>query len=486
MHRRILCSFLLVLLAGAGVGGGAERRSPNVLFIVADDLNCFLGCYGDEVAVTPNLDRLAAGGTVFLRAYCQQAVCNPSRSSFLTGLRPDECGVDDLRKSFRATAPAGDSLITLPGHFKAAGYFTQGIGKIFHNMGDTQDRRSWSVDEQFHKGPHSEDTIYRSRAEPGAKLAMKAPATEALEVPDDAYWDGKITGLAIEALASESFRRQPFFLAVGFWRPHLPFVAPKRYWNLYDPGAIEVASPAGPPEAAPEISLHDSREISGYGPRGRTAPFTDDEIRHLRHGYYASISFLDAQVGRLLGALEHGGHRENTIIVFTSDHGFHTGEHGLWGKTTNFELDARVPLIIAAPGFTRGQTSTALCELIDLYPTLCDLSGTATDASRSLPGVSLRPVLEDPQSKVKEFALTQHQHPFYGGTKNWKAWGYSIRSERWRYTRWQSIPGGEVLATELYDYGENPLETRNLAGEDRFRDQLGALDAALDSARAGR
>lgn len=461
--------------------GAAAHAAPNVLFIVADDLNCAIGPYGDLVARTPNLDRIAARGLTFQRAYCQQAVCNPSRSSFLTSLRPSTVGVDDLRKSFRDTAPNGSTLITLPQHFKNHGYFCQDIGKLFHNMGETQDRRSWSIDEVLYRGTHADDTVFANTPSVTKKRPYKAPVTEALDVPDTAYRDGQIANLAAAMLRDHATSEQPFFLAVGFWRPHLPFVAPKKYWDLYDPAKIPMPDPAGPPSDVPPVAMHSSREIKGYGLTPKDREFTEQEIRHYRHGYYASISFMDAQIGEILDALEDSSQAENTIIVFTSDHGFHIGEQSLWGKTSNFELDARVPLIIAAPDYEAGhRTETfALAELIDLYPTLADLAGIAVDDSQNLEGTSLLPVLKDPSASVKEVALTQHQQPFYGSRDNWKAWGHSMRTERWRYTEWQSIDDGEVIGRELYDHVTDPKETRNRINDPDVQTTVARLASRL-------
>lgn len=444
-----------------------SAAATNVLFIVADDLNCAISPYGDPVAVTPNLQRLAARGLVFERAYCQQAVCNPSRSSFLTGLRPDRVGVDDLRKYFRKTAANGEQLVTLPEHFKNHGYFCQNVGKLFHNMGETQDRRSWSIDEVMHKGTHADDTVFANRPwTTSNKPNYKAPVTESEAIADTAYRDGQIANLA-SAMLRDHDRSQPFFLAVGFWRPHLPFVAPKKYWDLYDPSAISMPNPSQPPSRVPEIAMHSSREIRGYGLTPKDREFTADEIRHYRHGYYASISFLDAQIGEVLDALEASQHNDETLIVFTSDHGFHIGEHSLWGKTSNFELDARVPLIIASPEHknSHGQQSQSLVELVDLFPTLADLAGISKDLPPKLDGVSQSPVFKDPTFAVKDFAVTQHQQPFYGNRSNWRANGYSIRTDRWRYTQWREIGSGEVMAQELYDHDRDPKETNNVAGE---------------------
>ncbi|MDB4680047.1 sulfatase [Planctomycetaceae bacterium] len=308
------------------------HAAPNVLFIVADDLNCAIGPYGDSVAHTPNLDRLAARGITFERAYCQQAVCNPSRSSFLTGLRIDTVGVDDLRKYFRDTAKNGQALVTLPEHFKNHGYFCQNIGKMFHNMGETQDRRSWSIDEVLFKGTHAADTVYGNQLKSGETSPYKAPVTEAHDVSDVVYRDGQIANLAATMLHDYAGSEQPFFLAVGFWRPHLPFVAPKKYWDQYDPSLIPLPNPSTAPQNVSEIAMHSSREIKGYGLTPKDRPFTEQEIRHYRHGYYAAISFMDAQIGEILEALEKSGQADNTIVAFTSDHGFHIGEHTLWGK----------------------------------------------------------------------------------------------------------------------------------------------------------
>lgn len=450
----------------------ADER-PNIVFIVADDLNCAVGPYGDKTAITPNLDRLASRGLIFNRAYCQQAVCNPSRSSFLTGLRPNTVKVDDLRKSFRETAPNGATLITLPEHFKNHGYFCQNIGKMFHNMGETQDRRSWSIDEVFHKGTHAADTVDNNT--PAAlrkKTGKKAPVTEALNVPDTAYRDGQIANLAAGMLRDHPVDKQPFFLAVGFWRPHLPFVAPRKYWDLYQPEAISMPAPAVGPIDAPEIAMHDSREIKSYDGTPKDRPFRPEEVRHFRHGYYATISFLDAQVGEILNALDESGHADNTIVVFTSDHGFHIGEQALWGKTSNFELDARIPLIVSDPrqSSSHGKTTTALSELVDLYPTLASLADIDHDLPENLEGQDLSAVIADPNHTIKKAAFTQHQQPFYGSSKNWKAWGYSIRTDNWRYTEWRSIDTNAIIAQELYDHVNDQLESRNVAS--RFPDVM--------------
>lgn len=459
---KTLLAIIGLVVSGLAVAG--ER--PNVLLIVADDLNCAIGPYGDPVAITPNLDRLAAQGLVFEKAYCQQAVCNPSRSSFLTGLRPDTVGVDDLRKGFRETSADGSTLITLPEHFKNHGYFCQNIGKLFHNMGETQDRRSWSIDEVLHKGTHAADTVYTNTPIALRKLTVtKAPVTESLDVPDTVYRDGQIANLAAAMLREHPTEGQPFFLAVGFWRPHLPFVAPKKYWDEFTPEQIPLPEPAISPIDVPAIAMHDSKEIRGYGDTPSDRAFTTEEIRHYRHGYYASICFMDAQIGEILDALDEGGHQRDTIVVFTSDHGFHIGEKSLWGKTSNFELDARVPLIVADPAHPaeHGKATHSLAELVDLYPTLASLAGIQGDLNERLEGDNLAPVIGTATVSVKDAAFTQHQHPFYGSKTKWKAWGYSVRTSRWRYTEWRSIKDGKLIGRELYDHINDPYESRNVA-----------------------
>ena len=468
--------FLLVLISSLGVLP-ILASPPNILFIVADDLNCAIGPYGDEAAVTPNLNRLAARGLVFNKAYCQQAVCNPSRSSFLTGLRPNTVKVDDLRKGFRDVAPGGSTLITFPQHFKNHGYFCQNIGKMFHNMGEAQDRQSWSIDEVLFKGTHAADTVHTNTPEALRELNIKkAPTTEAPDGPDTLYRDGQIANLSAAMLREHPADGQPFFLAVGFWRPHLPFVAPKKYWDLVDPLEIPMPFPAAEPAGAPDIAMHESREIRSYGTTPQDRPFTEKEIRHFRHGYYASITFMDAQIGKILDALEAGGHVDNTIVVFTSDHGFHIGEQSLWGKTSNFELDARVPLIIADPRAknSQGKQTDSLVELVDLYPTLAEMAGINENLSERLEGTSLAPVIHNPTTSVKDAAFTQHQQPFYGNSSNWKVWGYSIRTTNRRYTEWRAIGDDRIVARELYDHVIDPAETMNLADErEREADELG-------------
>jgi iduronate 2-sulfatase len=449
---------LTMASAHAASATAREARPPNILFIAADDLRNDLGCYGSTV-LTPNLDRLAARGRVFNRAYCQQAVCNPSRASVMTGLRPDTLKVWDLSTRFRETTPG---VVTLPEHFKRHGYFTQGIGKIFHNETrqlpnrvSMTDPASWSVPPTYAQGAHWQDWVV-----PGdpAGPKEKSEAWQALDVPDDAYFDGQIAAEACAALEHFGRSQTPFLLAVGFWKPHLPFNAPKQYWDLYDRAAFGAPEEEFPKDA-PVIARHHWSELRSYRGMPAEGPLTADEASTLRHGYAASISFMDAQVGRLMDQLERSGLADNTIVVFWSDHGFHLGEQALWAKTSNYELDARVPLIIAGPGVEeKGAATEALVELIDLFPTLVEMAGLP--AISELEGQSLRPLLRDPRLPGKLAALSQHPQPFYG--QPWTAMGYTLRTERFRYVEWRERSTGAISARELYDHVLDPREACNV------------------------
>jgi iduronate 2-sulfatase len=433
----------------------AAAKRMNVLFIASDDLRCDLGCYGDPLVKSPNLDALAKQGLRFNRAYCQQAVCNPSRASLLTGRRPDTLKLYNLTKHFRDEIP---DVVTLPEHFKNNGYFTQNIGKVFHNWRtETQgDPQSWSVPAVMHYNTHGADKP-QVEGEPPPDQAPH-PRTEARDVPDEAYFDGRIADLAVQALQERKEAQQPFFLAVGFWKPHLPFNAPLKYWNQYQRSQFSLPDNPDPPENVPSLALHDCRELfrSSNG-----QPPTDEETLELRHGYFAAISYMDTQVGKILSTLDELGLRDETIIVFWSDHGFHLGEHSLWCKTSNFENDARVPMIVAPPNYAHaGETTDALVELLDLYPTLVDLCGLPK--VDGLEGVSLRPVLKNPELAVKDFALTQHPRPaYYKGAP--EAMGYSLRTNGYRYTEWRDWKTGKVVAQELYDHKADPAENHNVA-----------------------
>ena len=461
MNRSLHCiafaSFLVMSVAHA-----ADR--PNVLFISADDLRSDLGCLGHEEVLSPNLDALAARGRLFTHAYCQQAVCNPSRASLMTSRRPDTLKIWDLRTHFRDTVPG---IVTLPQHFLNQGYFTQNIGKIYHNWRQEVhgDPASWSVPAVMHFAPHGSDKPQvKGPLPPNHARDVKC---ECRDVPDDAYFDGRIATLAIEALRERKAAGQPFFLAVGFWKPHSPFNAPKQYWDLYD--RSQLSPPPHPewPKDAPRIAWHNSREILGGRKDSKISPAS---VMEIRHGYLAAISYFDAQLGRVLAELDALNLRDNTIIVFWSDHGYHLGEQTLWAKTSNFELDARVPIIVATPRTKQaGVPTDALAELLDLYPTLSELCGLPTP--EGVEGTSLVAVLEDPQARVKKAAFTQHPRPAYFKDAP-EVMGRSVRTVRYRYTEWRDFKTGERLASELYDHQRDPQETVNVVADAAHADAV--------------
>ena len=450
-----------LLLCGVACPAESPPR-PNVLFIMADDLRPDLASYG-SLALTPNLDRLAKRGVTFQRAYCQQAVCNPSRSSLLTGRRPDSLELWNNGTHFRERNP---DVTTLPLWFKTHGYVTRCVGKIFHNWHTAEkgDRRSWSADEFLHYANHGDDVpmvagdLPPNVAAPNPRQYGKVPLCEGRDVPDDAYFDGRVATEAVRVMGE--VRDKPFFLAVGFWKPHAPFNAPKKYWDLYDRAKLPPLNPARP-TGAPEVAFHDGREIRGLPPNQVT--FTPEQVAEIRHGYFANISYMDAQLGKVLDALDRRGLKDKTVIVFVGDHGYHVGEHSLWGKTSNFELDARVPLMIAAPGYQHsGKQTSSLVELIDLFPTLIDLC--ALPQPEGTQGTSLVPILKDPSASVKPAAFTQHPRPAYFDREPSKApttMGCSVRTTHLRYTEWRDWRTGETVARELYDHRTDPHELQN-------------------------
>lgn len=441
---------------------------PNVLFIAVDDLRVELGCYGSEHVISPNIDRLAEQGTLFERAYCQQTVCNPSRASLLTGLRPDKLRVWDLFTHFRQNVP---EVVTLPQLFKQNGYYSQCVGKIFHNwrQDDWQgDPVSWSEPEFLHYATHGADQP-EVEGEVPRNLASGAGGIECRDVPDEAYYDGRVANRAVEVLQALKQKDEPFFLAVGFWKPHTPFNAPKKYWDMYDRKYVPVPEHLEPPVNIPEVALTSSRY------NGLSKP---EELREMHHGHLAAITYLDTQIGKVLDEVDALGLREDTIILFWSDHGLHLGEHGLTRKTTAFELDAAVPMILSVPGQDSGQRTKALVELLDVYPTLIELC--EIKAPHKLQGKSLVPLLEDPEAPFKSAVLTQTPRPNYPKGKMPEVMGYSVRTDRFRYTEWRDFYSGEVIVRELYDHKGDPNETVNVVDEVRFKARLPELEMLLE------
>jgi len=442
----------LLALGGLALGArGATSPKPNILFIAVDDLRPELACYGRDYIKSPNIDRIAKQGMVFDRAYCQQAVCSPSRSSLLTGTRPDTTKVWDLVTHFRDALP---TVVTLPQHFKQNGYFVQGMGKIYHPGYD--DERSWSVPWQTPKAPTYAKVKSPDVADDDKPSKRKdGPAFEAGEVADNFYKDGMVAEMAVKTLSDLAKKSEPFFFAVGFAKPHLPFVSPKKYWDLYDPAQIKLAPNPYHPKDSPDYALTNSQELRNYWGIPAEGPMPDSLARQLKHGYYASVSYTDAQIGKVINELDRLGLTKNTIIVLWGDHGWKLGEHGEWAKHTNFENDTNAPLILSVPGMKNaGGHSNALVEFVDVYPTLSQLAGLPLPGH--LEGTSLKPLLDTPNRPWKPAAFSQYPRG--------KVMGYSMRTDRYRLTVWLGRNDHtHVDAIELYDHKVDPQENVNIA-----------------------
>jgi iduronate 2-sulfatase len=462
MNRLLLLIFTVFLCFSFQKQKKASNDSPkNVLFIIADDLSNTLGCYGAKGVITPNLDRLAERGLKFDRAYCQASLCNPSRVSILTGRRPNNLKIWNNKPHFRGIHP---NIVTLPEHFKANGYYTASIGKIFHNWGQSLkgDPQSWSEPETYYWAAHYQDWYIENTPYQIHSDIKKGPAVQNKDVPDEAYLDGRIARAAVNKLGE--LQEVPFFLAVGFWKPHLPYNAPKKYWNMYERNALPKLKYPQPVEGVPDVAYVDSNEARSYSDVPTQSEIPDDKKLELRHGYLAAISYLDDQVGKILDELDRLDLTKKTTIVFLSDHGYHAGEHGQFGKWTNFELGTRVPLIIASPGFTHPATaSTSIVELVDIYPTLLELNGLPLPkASDKLDGVSFFPILKNPEEKTKPFAISQITRPLDAGT-DFDVIGSTVRTENYRYNTWIDYGKGITIAEELYDLSDDIEGVENQA-----------------------
>ena len=518
----------------------ALLAKPNVLFIAIDDLRPELGCYGSPIAQSPHLDELAKEGMRFDRSYCQQAICSPSRASLMTGARPDQIGVIENTAYFRELNP---EVVTLPQHFISQGYETVYCGKIYHGR-MTDEGHSWS-----RKAAYDQCSVERTHLPGGYALAenqklwasnkekmlaqygqqgsgglVHGPAYESAEVPDHAYSDGYSTQLAIATLRDhlEKKPRQPLFLALGFKKPHLDFVAPKKYWDLYDREKIKLSQQSGAPIAGAATGLHASFELRTRHGIPKKGPIGSELAQTLLHGYYACVSYVDAQIGLMLEALEEAGVRDNTVIVVWGDHGWHLGDMGIWGKATNYEIATRVPLIVWTPTMqARGQHSEALVELVDIYPTLCEL--TNLPVPEHLAGESFASLLDDPKEEGKEYAVSQFPNPalrewaanplssgmrqtFFGPLieaveerikrQQGKLWdrelfenhlmGYSLRTNRHRLIAWLDYRNvhAEPLFLELYDHAKDPKESQNIAN--KFPDKTQSLLSRLRKTGIGK
>lgn len=442
-----------------------EARRPNVLVIMADDLNDDMGTYGDPIVKTPNIDRLAARGVRFDRAYTQFPLCSPSRVSLLTGLRPDTTGVLDLVTDFRNTLP---DVLTLPQMFKRNGYLTARVGKIYHygNPGQIgtsglDDPASWDVFVNP-RGIDKDEETALTNLTPGRQLGS-ALAYYASPAPDDAHTDGKVAAETIALL--EKHKDRPFLIGAGFYRPHCPFIAPKKYFDRYPIEKIPLPSTAGDPLTDPLARWFTTPPHWGVTPEGQ---------REAIRAYYASISFLDANVGRVLDALDRLKLTDNTIVIFMSDHGYFLGERGQWMKQSLFDRSARTPLIVTGPGVTaRNRSTSRVVEFLDIYPTLAELARVAPPPG--LHGRSLVPLLKSPTAEWPHAALTQ----VLRGPSGKGFMGYSVRTERWRYTEWDEGTRG----VELYDETNDPDEMRNLAADPKHRGTVAELQGLMRQMR---
>jgi len=487
------------------------RKKPNILFIAIDDLRPELGCYGEDIVHSPNIDRLAKEGVRFNRAYCQEAICGPSRASLLTGMRPDNVGVIENNTYFRNTVP---HVTTLPSHFSNHGYTTVGIGKIYHDRQD--DEQSWNRKAaspprpkpypvmgyqlpetlEYFKVKHKE--IREKYGKYFVYSLGSGPAWEACDIADNMYDDGYYADQAIATL--NEIKDSPFFLAIGFRKPHLPFIAPQKYWDLYDPADIDLADNPFAPKDAPSMGLHASFELRTRKDIPKEGNISNEQARKLIHAYLACVSYVDAQIGKILDELDALGLRDNTVIMLWGDHGWHLGEHGIWGKATNYEIATRVPLIVSAPNRPCNVESFALVELVDMYPTLCELAHLPLP--KHLDGKSFAPVLKNPKRRWKKAAFSQFPCPalrewaanplsnemrttFFGpliekleqkiASENPSRYdkdlyenhlmGYTMRTERYRLVLWVDYrnPQAEPYGVELYDLKTDPDENTNLA-----------------------
>ncbi len=453
--KYLIFPWCMVLVAGLCLSAercpAEEPRQFNVLFIAVDDLACSLGCYGDVIAQTPHIDRLARRGVCFQRAYNQLPLCNPTRASIMTGLRPETLGVYDLQRHFRDQVP---DVVTLPQAFQNAGYFTARVGKIFHydvpggiGTDGLDDPASWNRTVNP-KGRDKSDEPLIFNAEPHRPISG-ALSWLAADGSDEEQTDGMIATEAIKLMREK--REQPFFLGVGFFRPHTPYVAPRGYFDRYDIESLHLPyAPASDRDDIPIAAFAHNCPIPNYG-------LDTPTLLAATQAYYACVSFVDAQVGRLLASLEKLGIAEHTIVVLWSDHGYHLGEHhGVWQKRTLFEQSARAPLIIFSPHSKLYGPSQRVVEFVDIYPTVAELANVATPTG--LAGRSLKPLLDDPEASWDDFAVTQVLRPADERLKE-PVMGCSFRTNRYRYTEWAEGKYG----VELYDHHADPGEFNNLA-----------------------
>lgn len=478
---RITVAFLAVLGTSAwSPSMSLAAGKPNVLFIAVDDMRPQLGCYGDPMAKTPNMDRLASRGLLFDRAYCQQALCSPSRISLLSGRYTTTTRIHSIGPFLRETMP---DIVTLPQHFKNNGYFTRSLGKVYHVGID--DPPSWSMPPWHSKkprnGPQGEALIkrYREQMQAAGKQIPKkgkgavyfaAPAFDSPDVADDDLLDGDTTRNAIEALDGLAAKTdQPFFLAVGYANPHVPWVAPKKYWDLYRRSEMRLPDNRYAPRRAPEFAAKSGRDFMWYGNIPANGVITDDFGRECLHGYLAAISYVDALVGRLINALDASPAARNTVIILWSDHGYYMGEHDWWGsKHNNYEGATRAVLMIATPDQAhRGAKTQALTDFVDIYPSLAEICGLPAPVGTE--GHSFARLLREPMAQIKDCAFSAYPMGGY--------LGIAMRTDRWRFVEWTKAGGPPTH--ELYDHAADPDENENVAGDPKHASLIRELSAKM-------
>lgn len=468
-----------ILFTGLHSGDDFETKM-NVLFIAVDDLRPELGVYGIDQVKSPNIDKLSEKGIVFRRAYCQEAICGASRISLLTGMYPQSTKIFGIKLKKKDMLP---DITSLPKHFRNNGYKTISIGKIYHHGDD--DPSAWSVPPyRAMKGSgyvleESKEIVKLNQAE-NPNAGTKGPSTEAADVPDSMHHDGMITNRAIEELRKID-SDESFFLALGFRKPHLPFTPPKKYWDLYNPDEIDTASNPFWPENVTKFTMSNFGELRNYYgmPKGKS-DVPKDLAKHLKHGYYASVSFIDAQIGKVLAELEKLGFAENTIVVIWGDHGWKLGEHKSWAKHTNFDIDTRVPLIIKAPqNENSSKFSDAIVELVDVYPTLSEMCGLPLPSH--LEGKSFLPLFENPDGEFKKQAYSVWVTRKYRYDEEIRIIGYAVVTERFRYIEWTRTKTGNVEASELYDHSVDPEENRNIVEDPAYAETVEELSSLLRS-----
>ncbi|MEZ6090721.1 MAG: sulfatase [Pirellulaceae bacterium] len=453
-HTMLLFTWIALMLTALPEAAAQTPSRPNVLLICVDDLKPTIGCFGDPIAKTPNIDALARRGVRFQSAYCNQAVCSPSRNALMTGLRPQSIGIYDLATHFRKSVP---DVTTFSQYFIEHGYSAEGLGKIYHvGHGNIDDKRSWSKPSWRPRTPSYVLESSRNNIVADKQGRMRGPATEAADVPDETYADGAIAEEAIKRLKSLSdAKQQPFFLAVGFVKPHLPFVAPQRYWDLYDADALPMPKTHEPPKEAPSYAPTNFGELRNYSDMPGKGSIDEATTRRLIHGYYAATSYMDAQLGRVIAQADSLGLLDNTIVVLWGDHGWHLGDHGMWCKHTNYEQAARIPVVVVAPNGDHGKASDALIETVDIFPTVAQLAGLPIP--QQIDGRSFANVVKNPMAEARPYAT----HVYPRGERI----GRAIRDGRYRMIEWK-VPGKPSASAEieLYDYQEDPNETLNQAG----------------------